>query len=115
MAICGKRMSVYSEGESSDKIEMNSAGLKQVSGEDSLCGRELYGNQITFTPYTKLHMLTNFTPPLNAEFSIAMHYETFQLASEKFEDPANEIRKFQKENNINNKFLLMEVAENKEF
>jgi L-ascorbate metabolism protein UlaG (beta-lactamase superfamily) len=52
---------------------------------------------------------------LNAEFSIAMHYETFQLASDKFEDPANEIRKFQKENNINNKFLLMEVAENKEF
>jgi phage/plasmid-associated DNA primase len=80
-------MSVYSEGESSDKIEMNSAGLKQISGEDSLCGRELYGNQITFTPYTKLHMLTNFTPPLNAEFAIKQRLRYIFLDSEFVDNP----------------------------
>ena len=87
MALLNKRMSVYSEGESSDKIEMNSAGLKQISGEDSLCGRELYGNQITFTPYTKLHMLTNFTPPLNAEFAIKQRLRYIFLDSEFVDNP----------------------------
>jgi len=101
MAICCKRMTVYSEGESSDKIEMNSAGLKQVSGEDSLCGRELYGNQITFTPYTKLHMLTNFTPPLNAEFSIKQRLRYIFLDSEFVDNPdLKNNRQFKKDKNF---------------
>jgi hypothetical protein len=98
MTLLGKRMSVYSEGESSDKIEMNSAGLKQISGEDSLCGRELYGNQITFTPYTKLHMLTNFTPPLNAEFAIKQRLRYIFLDSEFIDNPdPNNIRQYKKD------------------
>jgi phage/plasmid-associated DNA primase len=87
MALLGKRMSVYSEGETADKIEMNTAGLKQVSGEDALCGRQLYGNQLTFTPYTKLHMLTNFTPPLNAEHAIKQRLRYIFLDSEFVDNP----------------------------
>ena len=87
MALLGKRCSIYSEGETSDQIEMNLAGLKQISGEDSLCGRELYSNQITFTPYTKLHMLTNFRPPLNAEFAIKERLRYIFLDSEFVDNP----------------------------
>lgn len=70
MALMGKRMGVYSEGETSDHIEMNLSGLKQISGEDKITGRPLYCQQIEFYPYIKLHMLTNFTPPLNSEKAI---------------------------------------------
>lgn len=87
MALLGKRMSVYSEGETADKIEMNNAGLKQISGEDSLCGRALYANQITFIPYTKLHMLTNFTPPLNSEYAIKQRLRYVFLDSQFVDNP----------------------------
>jgi len=98
MALLGKRCSIYSEGETSDQIEMNSAGLKQISGEDSLCGRELYGNQITFTPYTKLHMLTNFRPPLNAEFAIKERLRYIFLDSEFVDNPdPNNNRQYKKD------------------
>ena len=42
-------MSVYSEGETTDKIEMNMAGIKRISEEDPITERHLFGN-------TKLHL-----------------------------------------------------------
>ena len=51
---------------------------------------------------------------LNAKKSIAMHFETFQLASDNFKDPANELKKQLKEQNIEKDFLLLEVGENLE-
>ena len=112
MALLNKRMSVYSEGESSDKIEMNSAGLKQISGEDSLCGRELYGNQITFTPYTKLHMLTNFTPPLNAEFAIKQRLRYIFLDSEFVDNPdKNNKNQFKKDKNFTDQLETIYLSE----
>ena len=87
MQLLNKRMSVYSEGDTSDNIEMNTAGLKQISGEDSLSGRALYKDQITFTPYTKLHMLTNFTPPLNAENALKQRLRYIFLDSKFVDNP----------------------------
>ena len=52
---------------------------------------------------------------LNAEKSIAMHYETFQLASDNFKDPANDLIKYRTEHNIEKDFLLLEVGENRQF
>jgi L-ascorbate metabolism protein UlaG (beta-lactamase superfamily) len=52
---------------------------------------------------------------LNAEKSIAMHYETFQLASDNFKDPANDLIKYRTEYKINDNFILMEVGENQQF
>jgi len=80
-------MSVYSEGETSDKIEMNMAGIKGISGEDPISGRHLYGNQITFRSYTKLHMLTNFTPPTNAEVAIKERLRYIFLDSQFVNNP----------------------------
>ena len=87
MALLGKKMSVFSEGETADNIEMNIAGIKQVSGEDPISGRELYGNQINFNAYTKLHMLTNFKPPLGADFSIVRRLKYVFLDSQFIENP----------------------------
>ena len=87
MDLINRRMSVYSEGETSDKIEMNMAGIKAISGEDPISGRHLYGNQITFRSYTKLHMLTNFTPPTNAEVAIKERLRYIFLDSQFVNNP----------------------------
>lgn len=70
MDLMGKRNGAYSEGDTADNIEMNSGGVKQISGEDKLTGRPLYCSKVDFYPYIKIHLLTNFTPPLNAEKAI---------------------------------------------
>ena len=71
MDLIGKRVGSYSEGDTSDEIEMNLGGLKQISGEDKLAGRALYGEIVNFFSYIKLHMLTNYTPPLEAQEAIS--------------------------------------------
>ena len=70
MDLMGKRNGVYSEGETADNIEMNLGGVKQISGEDKISGRPLYCSKVDFYPYVKIHLITNFTPPLNAEKAI---------------------------------------------
>ena len=70
MDLLGKRLGVYSDGETADQIEMNLGGLKQISGEDKLTGRPLYCKTVNFYPYIKLHMLTNYTPPLDSQQAI---------------------------------------------
>ena len=52
---------------------------------------------------------------LNAQKSIAMHFETFRLASDNFYDPANDLRKYRAQKNLEDKFLILEVGQNKEF
>jgi len=37
------------------------------------------------------------------------------LASDNFNDPANDLKKYRKEQNVENDFLLMEVGDNLEF
>jgi phage/plasmid-associated DNA primase len=92
MDLIARRMSVYSEGETSDKIEMNMAGIKGISGEDPITGRHLYGNQITFRAYTKLHMLTNFTPPTNAEVAIKERLRYIFLDSQFVNNPDPKVK-----------------------
>ncbi len=67
MDLMGKRLGMYSEGETSDNIEMNIGGIKQISGEDKITGRPLYCSKVDFYPYIKIHMATNFTPSLDAQ------------------------------------------------
>ena len=52
---------------------------------------------------------------LNAEKSIAMHFETFQLASDNFKDPADDLKKNRVEANLEKDFLILEVGENRDF
>ena len=70
IGLLGKRVAVYSEGETSDKIEMNLCCIKQISGDDKINARQLYSQPIEFKTNAKLNMLTNFTPSLNAEKAI---------------------------------------------
>lgn len=67
MALLGKRLGFYSEGETADNVEMNEGSLKRISGEDKLTGRFLFSNQVEFYPYVKLTMGTNFVPSLGAD------------------------------------------------
>lgn len=67
MDLMGKRIGVYSEGETADNMEMNIGGIKQISGEDKITGRPLYCSKVDFYPYIKIHMLTNYTPSLDAQ------------------------------------------------
>lgn len=67
MDLMGKRIGVYSEGETADNIEMNIGGIKQISGEDKITGRPLYCSKVDFYPYIKIHMATNYTPSLDAQ------------------------------------------------
>jgi putative DNA primase/helicase len=70
MALMGKRLGIYSEGETADEIDINMGLIKQISGEDKLTGRNLYSSMIEFYPYIKLSLLSNFTPGLNSEKAI---------------------------------------------
>ena len=67
MELMGKRIGMYSEGDTSDNIEMNIGGIKQISGEDKIVGRPLYCPIVNFYPYIKIHMATNYTPSLDAQ------------------------------------------------
>lgn len=76
LSLVNKRAIVYSEGETSDKIEMNLSVMKQISGDDKINARGLYTSPIEFKSVGKLHMLSNFTPSLNEEKAIVdrCHY-----------------------------------------
>ena len=67
MELMNRRVGAYSEGETAENIEMNTSIIKQITGKDKITGRHLYGNMVKFNSYIKLHMLTNYKPPLDAE------------------------------------------------
>jgi P4 family phage/plasmid primase-like protien len=69
-ALMGKRVGVYSEGETADKMELNFSNLKKISGEDKISARGLFRDPIDFYSPIKLIMLTNYTPPLSAEKAV---------------------------------------------
>ena len=89
MDLMGQRVGVYSEGETAEKIELNLSLLKSLSGEDLIKGRHLYGHLIEFRAYAKLHMLTNFKPPLNAEEAIKDRLVYMFLDSRFCKNPTN--------------------------
>ncbi len=70
MDLMGKRVGAFSEGDTADNIEMDIGGIKQISGQDKITGRHLFCDKVDFYPYIKIHLITNFTPPLNAEKAI---------------------------------------------
>ena len=67
MDLLGKRLGMFSESETSDNIEMNISGLKQISGEDKISGRPLYCKTVNFYPFVKLHLCTNYVPGLDGQ------------------------------------------------
>ena len=69
-SLMNKRLGVYSEGETADKMNMNISCIKQISGDDKISARGLYRDPIEFYSYVKLVMLSNFVPPLTAEKAI---------------------------------------------
>ena len=48
--------------EPSEGMRINEGLLKQISGEDVVTARKLYGNEFDFTPHFKLWMSTNHKP-----------------------------------------------------
>lgn len=70
MSLMGVRNAVLSEIDTTDNIEMNVGGIKQITGEDQINARGLFSSPVNFFPYCKLHLLTNFTPPTGADKAI---------------------------------------------
>lgn len=60
MPLLNARLAVLSETSEGEKL--NERLLKALTGNDSISGRELYGTQISFKPYAKYIMLTNYKP-----------------------------------------------------
>ncbi len=98
MVLLGARAGCYSEGETADNIEMNVGGVKQTSGEDWLTGRPLYCKQVSFKPFVKLNLLTNYAPPLDAQKAIVerLNY-TFMDASFTEKPDKNQKNEFEKD------------------
>ena len=70
IALIGVRCAVYSEGETSDDIDINESLLKMISGKDEINARPLFRAPLTFYPICKLCLLTNYKPDLNGDKSI---------------------------------------------
>ena len=71
----------YLEGETSDNIKMNIGQIKQISGEDKITGRPLYYKDglIECYPYSKLHLLTNYTTGLDGQKSNSRQNQLYIL------------------------------------
>ena len=48
---------------------------------------------------------------LNSDLSIAMHFETFKLASDNFFDASTDLQKFSQQYDLQNKFLIIPVGQ----
>jgi putative DNA primase/helicase len=60
MALYGKRLAAYSEGETADHMELNLSNIKQITGQDPISARGLYKDPIEFHAISKLNMLSNY-------------------------------------------------------
>jgi P4 family phage/plasmid primase-like protien len=67
LILLGKRLGVYSEGETADEMELNESMIKAISGEDAIECRGLFKDPISFYAMIKLCMLTNYIPPVTAD------------------------------------------------
>lgn len=68
--LLGKRLAIYAEGETADKMELNLSTIKQISGEDTINARMLYGNPVSFKANCKLAMTSNYIPPFGSDKAI---------------------------------------------
>lgn len=70
MALIGRRVVIYSEGDTADEIDLNISSIKEVSGEDEINARGLFKDPINFKAQCKLSMLTNYVPPLDGQYAV---------------------------------------------
>ena len=63
MALRGKRLVITSEP--STTVKLNISSIKQWSGGDDICARQLFGEQTSFKPQFRLDILMNNKPELN--------------------------------------------------
>ena len=108
-ALMHKRIGVYSEGETKDKIEINFSALKQISGEDTITARQLYSSPIEFRPYCKLHLLTNFTPGMNEERAIVDRLQYVFMDSRFSDNPKK--GEFKKDTEFTNKLKTVYLSQ----
>lgn len=87
IALMGVRVAAYSEGETSDDIDINESFLKMVSGKDEINARALFRAPLTFFPVCKLNLLTNYKPDLNGDKSIRQRIRYMFLDSSFVDNP----------------------------
>lgn len=97
MALMGVRCAVYSEGESSDNIELNESFIKMISGKDPINARALFRAPITFLPMCKMFLLTNYKPDPDGDDSIRDRLHYIFLDSRFYDNPKNEPNHFKKD------------------
>lgn len=88
--LVGKRGLGFSEGKTSDKIEMNYPVLKGISGDDEITCRSLYANNITFKSIGKLIFATNHHPPLSNEESVKNRIRLVPFTQQFVENPTGD-------------------------
>jgi P4 family phage/plasmid primase-like protien len=69
VALIGKRIAVYSEGETADNYDFDWSSIKEITGEDEINGRGLFKDPINFRLQCKLFMLTNYEPPFDDQYA----------------------------------------------
>lgn len=87
IALIGVRCATYSEGETADAIDINESFLKMVSGKDEINARALFRAPLTFFPFCKLNLLTNYKPDLNGDKSMKERLRYIFLDSSFVDNP----------------------------
>ena len=113
MQMMGVRNGCFSEGESSDNIDMNMGGIKRVTGEDWISGRPLYGPVVQFLPFIKLNLLTNFVPRIpGGEKAVKERTHFIFMKASFVENPdKNKKNEFKKDSDFADKLLNEYLSE----
>jgi P4 family phage/plasmid primase-like protien len=74
VALIGRRVAIYSEGDTADEIELDISSIKEKTGEDMIYARGLFKDPINFYVQCKLNMLTNYIPPLDGQLAIVERF-----------------------------------------
>lgn len=112
IALIGIRCAVYSEGETSDDIDINESFLKMVSGKDEINARALFRAPLTFYPICKLNLLTNYRPDLNGDKSIRQRIK-YMFCNSSFVDKPDPKRpnEFKRDDDFVNDLMTVYLAE----
>lgn len=102
VALDGARVACYSEGQTADEIALNESLIKQVTGEDKISGRALYGQTKDFLLQCKLWLLTNYIPRLDGQQAMLLRTCIVYFDSQFKKDPSKKIgcREFKIDSNI---------------
>jgi len=101
VALIGVRCGTYSEGETSDDIDINESFLKMVSGKDEINARPLFRASLTFYPTCKLNLLSNYKPDLNGDKSIRQRIRYLFFNSSFVDSPdKKKINEFKKDDDF---------------